>query len=100
MTNDVLPTNHLLALSTDEFIAGFDAVASKFDSATFPQQILPPDSWALLVRAGVRLPTLPKQYGGRDSSVEMCRIVETASEWNVALGVYVIVNTALALLPW
>ncbi|GAA4368088.1 hypothetical protein GCM10023088_16650 [Actinomadura verrucosospora] len=99
MTNDVLPTNHLLALSTDEFIAGFDAVASKFDSATFPQQVLPPESWALLVRAGVRLPTLPKRYGGRDSSVEMCRIVETASEWNLALGVYVIVNTALALLP-
>ncbi|WP_433241109.1 acyl-CoA dehydrogenase family protein [Actinomadura nitritigenes] len=99
MTNDLPPTNHLLSLSTDDFIAGFDAVASKFDSATFPQQKLPPDSWALLVRAGVRLPTLPRRYGGRDSGVEMCRIVETASEWNLALGVYVIVNTALALLP-
>ncbi|TDD83803.1 acyl-CoA dehydrogenase [Actinomadura darangshiensis] len=99
MTNDLLPTNDLLSLSTDEFIAGIDTVASKFDSATYPQQILPPDSWALLVRAGVRLPTLPKQYGGRDSSVEMCRIVETTSEWNLALGVHVIVNTALALLP-
>ncbi|WP_433476321.1 acyl-CoA dehydrogenase family protein [Spirillospora sp. CA-142024] len=99
MTNDLLPTNELLSLSTDEFLAGIDAVASKFDSATFPQQILPPDSWALLVRAGVRLPTLPKEYGGRDSNVEMCRIVEIASEWNLALGVYVIVNTALALLP-
>ncbi|MEU8800619.1 acyl-CoA dehydrogenase family protein [Spirillospora sp. NPDC048819] len=92
-------TNDLPSLSTDEFLAGIDAVASKFDSAIYPQQYLPPDGWALLVRAGVRLPTLPKQYGGRDSHAEMCRIVEIASEWNLALGVYVIVNTGLALLP-
>jgi alkylation response protein AidB-like acyl-CoA dehydrogenase len=91
--------NDLLSLSTNEFIAGIDVTASKFDAAAYPQQLLPPDSWALLVRAGIRLPTLPAQYGGRDSSVEMARVVETASEWNLALGVHVIVNTALALLP-
>ncbi|XRQ04486.1 acyl-CoA dehydrogenase family protein [Actinomadura welshii] len=92
-------TNDLLSLSTDEFIAGIEAVTSKFDSATYPQHYLPPEDWALLVRAGVLLPTLPARYGGRDSHVEMCRLVETASEANLALGVYVIVNTALALLP-
>ncbi|TDB94419.1 acyl-CoA dehydrogenase family protein [Actinomadura sp. 7K534] len=92
-------TDDLLSLSTDEFIAGIDAVASKFDSAAYPQQYLPAEDWALLVRAGVLLPTLPSRYGGRDSHVEMCRAVETAAEWNLALGVYVIVNTALALLP-
>jgi alkylation response protein AidB-like acyl-CoA dehydrogenase len=92
-------TKDLLSLPPNEFIAGIDAVASKFDSATYPQQNLPPDDWALLVRAGVLLPTLPKEYGGRDSHVEMCRIVETTSEWNLALGVFVMVNTALALLP-
>ncbi|HLV73104.1 alkylation response protein AidB-like acyl-CoA dehydrogenase [Actinomadura hallensis] len=92
-------TDDLLSLSTDEFIAGIDAVASKFDSAAYPQQYLPAEDWALLVRAGVLLPTLPSRYGGRDSHVEMCRVAETAAEWNLALGVYVIVNTALALLP-
>ncbi|MFG2084687.1 acyl-CoA dehydrogenase family protein [Spirillospora sp. NPDC048824] len=92
-------THDLLSLSTHEFLAGIDTVASKFDSATYPQEYLSPDGWALLVRAGVRLPTLPEEYGGRDDHVEMCRIVETTSEWNLALGVYVIVNTALALLP-
>lgn len=92
-------TEDLLSLSPNEFIAGIDAVASEFDSATYPQQNLPSHDWARLVRAGVLLPTLPKEYGGRDSHIEMCRIVETASEWNLALGIHVMVNTALALLP-
>src|SRR5690606_31889998 len=92
-------TDDLLSLSTDEFIAGIDAVASKFDSAAYPQQYLPAEDWALLVWAGVLLPTLPSRYGGSDSHVVMCRVVETAAEWNLALGVYVIVNTALALYP-
>lgn len=92
-------TKDLLSLPPTEFIAGIDAVASKFDAATYPQQNLPPHGWALLVRAGVLLPTLPKEHGGRDSHIEMCQVVETAAEWNLALGVYMIVNTALALLP-
>ncbi|TDB76603.1 acyl-CoA dehydrogenase [Actinomadura sp. KC216] len=92
-------TNDLLSLSTSEFIGGIETVASKFDSATYPQQYLSPDGWALLVRAGIRLPTLPRRYGGRDNHAEMCRVIETASESNLALGVYVTVNTALGLLP-
>src|SRR5690606_14431810 len=92
-------TDDLLSLSTDEFIAGIDAVASKFDSATYPQRYLPDEDWALLVRAGVLLPTLPVRYGGRESHTEMCRVVETAAEWNLARGVFVLVNTALALFP-
>ncbi|TDC62953.1 acyl-CoA dehydrogenase [Actinomadura sp. GC306] len=92
-------TDGLLSLSTDEFITGIDEAASRFDAAAYPQQYLPAEDWARLVKAGVLLPTLPSRYGGRDSHVEMCRAVETAAEWNLALGVYVIVNTALALLP-
>src|SRR4051812_31411394 len=92
-------TKALLSLSTNEFIAGIEAVASKFDSATYPQQNLPADDWALLVGSGVLLPVLPRQYGGRDSHVEMCRVVETVSESNLALGVHVTVNTALGLRP-
>jgi alkylation response protein AidB-like acyl-CoA dehydrogenase len=92
-------TKNLPSLSTDEFLAGVEAVASRFDCATYPQQNLPADDWAMLVRAGVLLPALPKQYGGRDSHVEMCRVVETLSERNLPLGVYTAVNTALALRP-
>ena len=89
----------LLSLSTNEFIADIEAVASKFDSATYPQQNLPADDWALLVRSGILLPALPREYGGRDSHVEMCRVAETVSEQNLALGVHVAVNTALGLRP-
>ncbi|MFI0372152.1 acyl-CoA dehydrogenase family protein [Actinomadura sp. 1N219] len=92
-------TNDLLSLSTNEFIGGIETVAPRFDSASYPQQNLPADDWTLLTKAGVLLPTLPKKYGGRDDHAEMCDVVETLSEWNLALGVYVIVNTALALLP-
>ncbi len=92
-------TKDLLSLSPNEFIAGIDAVASKFDAVTYPQEYLPAEDWALLVRAGVLLPTLPEEHGGRYSHVEMCRVVETTAEWNLALGVFVIVNTALSLLP-
>ena len=92
-------TKALLSLSTDDFLAGVEAVASKSDSATYPQQNLPADDWALLVGSGILLPALPKEYGGRDSHVEMCRISELASEQNLALGVHVTVNTALGLRP-
>jgi alkylation response protein AidB-like acyl-CoA dehydrogenase len=92
-------TKKLLSLSTDEFLAGVEAVAPRFDCATYPQQNLPADDWAMLVRAGVLLPALPKQYGGRDSHVEMCRVVEILSEQNLPLGVYTTVNTALSLRP-
>ncbi|MQA94959.1 MAG: hypothetical protein GEV11_10030 [Streptosporangiales bacterium] len=92
-------TKELLSLSTHDFIAGIQTVAPKFDSAIYPQQNLPADDWALLVRAGVLLPTLPKDHGGRDSHVEMCRVVETLSEWNLPLGMYVTVITGVALRP-
>jgi alkylation response protein AidB-like acyl-CoA dehydrogenase len=92
-------TKALLSLSTDDFLAGVEAVASKFDSATYPQQNLPADDWALLVGSGILLPALPKEHGGRDSHVEMCRVVEAVSEQNLALGVHVTVNTALGLRP-
>jgi alkylation response protein AidB-like acyl-CoA dehydrogenase len=89
----------LLSLSTNEFIAGIEAVASKFDSANYPQQNLPADDWALLVGSGVLLPALPREYGGRDSHVEMCRVVETLSEWNLPLGMFTTIVTGVALRP-
>ncbi|MFB9831268.1 acyl-CoA dehydrogenase family protein [Actinoallomurus acaciae] len=89
----------LLSLSTDDFIAGVEATAAKFDTATYPQQNLPADDWALLVASGILLPVLPKEYGGRDSHIEMCRVVDAVSEQNLGLGVHVTVNMALALRP-
>ncbi|REE97010.1 acyl-CoA dehydrogenase family protein [Thermomonospora umbrina] len=92
-------TKDLLSLSTNDYIAGIEAVAARFDSATYPQQNLPADDWTLLTRAGVLLPTLPKEFGGRDSHLEMCRVIETVSEWNLPLGMYVTVITGVALRP-
>ncbi|MFA1551131.1 acyl-CoA dehydrogenase family protein [Actinomadura chokoriensis] len=92
-------TNALQNRSTNEFIAGIEAIARRFDTATYPQQNLPADDWTLLTRAGVLLPTLPKEYGGRDSHAEMCRVVEAISEWNLPLGMYVTVITGVALRP-
>jgi alkylation response protein AidB-like acyl-CoA dehydrogenase len=89
----------LQSLSTNEFIAGIESVAPKFDSATYPQQNLPSDDWALLVGSGVLLPVLPREYGGRDSHVEMCRVVETLSEWNLPLGMFTTIVTGVALRP-
>jgi alkylation response protein AidB-like acyl-CoA dehydrogenase len=92
-------TKALLSLTTNEFINGIQAVASKFDSASYPQQNLPADDWALLVGNGVLLPALPREYGGRDSHVEMCRVVETLSESNLPLGMYTTIVTGVALRP-
>ncbi|TMQ92950.1 acyl-CoA dehydrogenase [Actinomadura soli] len=92
-------TNDLLSLSTNEFIGGIETVAPRFDSASYPQQNLPADDWTLLTKAGVLLPTLPKEYGGRDDHAEMCEVVETLSEWNLPLGMYVTVISAVALRP-
>jgi alkylation response protein AidB-like acyl-CoA dehydrogenase len=91
-------TQNLLSLSTDDFIAGIDKVARlHFDCQTYPQQNLSPDDWALLVRAGVFLPALPREFGGRDSHVEMCRVVESISEWNLPVGMYTMIVTAIVL---
>jgi alkylation response protein AidB-like acyl-CoA dehydrogenase len=92
-------TQTLLSLSSDDLIAGIGAVASKFDSAIYPQENLPSDDWALLVGSGVLLPALPVVYGGRHSHVEMCRVVEVLSEWNLAVGTYATIVSGLALRP-
>lgn len=84
---------------TQEFMAGIETVARQFDSATYPQQALPSDDLAILVKSGVLLPSLPREYGGRDSHVEMCRVIETVSEWSIPLGVYLTVITCLGLRP-
>lgn len=89
----------LLSLSTNEFIAGIDTVASKFDVATYPQINIPSDDWALLMDRGVLLPALPKEYGGRDSHVEMVQVLETLSEWNLPLGLHVMINMSVGLRP-
>ncbi|MFG2913729.1 acyl-CoA dehydrogenase family protein [Kitasatospora sp. NPDC048298] len=89
----------LASLSTEEFIAGVEAAAARFDAATYPQRELPAEDWAVLTEAGVLLPVLPAEYGGRDSHVEMCRVVEVLAERNLALAVYTAVVTGLALRP-
>jgi alkylation response protein AidB-like acyl-CoA dehydrogenase len=90
----------LLSLSTDELLAGIEEVArARFDCRSFPQRNLSVDDWALLVRAGVLLPAIPAEFGGRDSHLEMCRVVETLAEWHLAIGMYTKIITAVALRP-
>ncbi|MFJ9842586.1 acyl-CoA dehydrogenase family protein [Kitasatospora sp. NPDC101155] len=86
-------------LSTEEFIAGVEAAASRFDATTYPQRELHTDDWAVLTGAGVLLPVLPAEYGGRDSHTEMCRVVEVLAEQNLAVAVYTAIVTGLALRP-
>ncbi|HEV8562696.1 MAG TPA: acyl-CoA dehydrogenase family protein [Actinophytocola sp.] len=93
-------SSELLSLSTDEFIGNIGELArSHFDCKGYPQENLRADDWALLVRAGVLLPALPREYGGRDSHLEMCRVVEALAEWNLPLGMYTKIITAVALRP-
>jgi hypothetical protein len=79
-------TKALLSPPTNELINGTEAVASKFGSAISPWQHLPAGDWSLLVGSGALLPALPEKYGGRDRYVEMCRVVEPPSEWNLLSG--------------
>lgn len=92
-------TDPLPSLPTDDFIAGIETLAAKFDSATYPQENLPLDDWALCVQNGILLPTLPREYGGRDDHSEMCRVVEKIAEQNLPLAVYTTVVTVLGLRP-
>ncbi|MEV0193677.1 acyl-CoA dehydrogenase family protein [Kitasatospora purpeofusca] len=93
------PRALLASLSTEEFIAGIEAAAVRFDAATYPQRELPAQDWAVLTRAGVLLPVLPAEYGGRDSHVEMCRVVEVLAEQNLAVAVHTAIVSGLALRP-
>ncbi|MBD0688216.1 acyl-CoA dehydrogenase family protein [Streptomyces sp. CBMA123] len=89
----------LASLSTEEFIAGVEAAAVRFDAATYPQRELPAEDWLGLTGVGVLLPVLPVEYGGRNSHVEMCRVVEVLAERNLAVAVYTAIVTGLALRP-
>ncbi|MFJ4190491.1 acyl-CoA dehydrogenase family protein [Kitasatospora sp. NPDC089509] len=99
MTGSADAVASLVALSTEEFIAGVEAAAARFDAATYPQRELPAEDWAVLTEAGVLLPVLPAEYGGRDSHVELCRVVEVLAERNLAVAVYTAIVTGLALRP-
>ena len=100
LESELAVSEDLLSVPTEEFIANIGPIArDRFDCQTYPQQNLPADDWALLVQAGVMLPALPKEYGGRDSHVEMCRVVEAIAEWNLPLAMYTKIITAVALRP-
>jgi alkylation response protein AidB-like acyl-CoA dehydrogenase len=76
------------------------ALAGKhFDCRNYPNQNLPVADWELLTSAGVFLPVLPREYGGRQSHLEMCQIIEAIAEWNLPLAMYVKITTAVALRP-
>ena len=90
----------LLSLPTEDFLAGIEEVArTRFDCRVFPQRNMTVDDWAVLVGAGVMLPAIPAEFGGRDSHVEMCRVVETLAEWNLPVGMYTKIIAAVALRP-
>ncbi|SFD46469.1 acyl-CoA dehydrogenase family protein [Streptomyces aidingensis] len=94
------PPPEALSAPTDRFLAGIAELArTRFDCQTYPLQQLPADDWARLVRAGVLLPALPKEFGGRDSHAEMCRVVEILAEWNLPIAMYTKIITAVALRP-
>jgi alkylation response protein AidB-like acyl-CoA dehydrogenase len=76
-----------------------DIARKHFDCAIYPNQNLPTEDWELLTSAGVFLPVLPLEYGGRQSHIEMCQILEAIAEWNLPLGMYVKITTAVALRP-
>lgn len=87
-------------LTSDEFVDNITDIAQNvFDCAVYPQQNIPTKDWELLTRAGVLLPVVPAEYGGRHSHVELCRILESIAEWNLPLAMYVKITTAVALRP-
>ena len=91
-------TSAARSLPSDDFVSSLEScVRSRFDSKHYPQENLPSEGWELLTRAGVLLPAIPKEYGGRDSHVELCRLIERISEHNLPLGMYTMIITACFL---
>lgn len=89
---------NLLSLSTEEFLNTIDShVQGRFDSKTHPQADISREDWESLTRAGLLLPALPKEYGGRDSHVELCRLIERISEHSLPLGMCTMVVSLLFL---
>ncbi|MFD9698081.1 acyl-CoA dehydrogenase family protein [Lentzea sp. NPDC059081] len=88
------------ALPADKFVDDIAEIARKhFDCASYPAENMPADDWELLTRAGVLLPVVPREFGGRHSHVELCRVLEAIAEWNLPLAMYVKITTAVALRP-
>tara|TARA_R110000823_G_scaffold301430_1_gene422363 strand:+ start:903 stop:2423 length:1521 start_codon:yes stop_codon:yes gene_type:complete len=84
-------------IDTDRFLKGIQKIFKHFDSKNLPQKPLSKENWGELLKSGVCLPAIPKQYGGRESHKETCEIIEMLSEYNLPLGMYTMIVTVLFL---
>ncbi|CAA0151707.1 acyl-CoA dehydrogenase family protein [Tenacibaculum maritimum] len=70
-------------------------VQKKYDSSFFPKKSFPRNDWRILTDNGLMLSMIPKEFGGRDSHEELCDIIEVISKYNLPLGMYTMIITAL-----
>lgn len=93
----ILNIDHKSAsLITEDYLSQIEnLVKENYNSATFPKASFPREDWEKLVDEGIMLSMIPKEFGGRDSHEELCEIIERISRYNLPLGMYTMIITAL-----
>ena len=67
----------------------------QYNSAAFPNINLPRYDWEVLTKNGILLSLIPKEYGGRNSHIELCDLIEMIAKYNLPVSMYTMIITAL-----
>ncbi|KFF10585.1 hypothetical protein IW15_19835 [Chryseobacterium soli] len=91
-----LTAESVTELSTENYLSGLESIVKeKYNSATFTHSPFPREDWKHLTTKGIMLSMIPEEFGGRNSHQELCDLIEIISTYNLPLGMYTMIITAL-----
>ena len=91
-----LTAESVTELSKENYLSGLESIVKeKYNSATFTHSPFPREDWKNLTNKGIMLSMIPKEFGGRNSHHELCDLIEIISTYNLPLGMYTMIITAL-----
>lgn len=91
-----LTAESVTELSKDNYLSELESIIKeRYNSATFTHSPFPREDWKALTNKGIMLSMIPKEFGGRNSHEELCDLIEIISKYNLPLGMYTMIITAL-----
>lgn len=83
-------------LSSPTYLKEIESLIRKnYNSVAIPAESFPRKDWQQLSERGIMLSMIPEEFGGRNSHTELCDLIELISKYNLPLGMYTMIITAL-----
>lgn len=91
-----LTAESVTELGKENYLSELESVVKeRYNSATFLHSPFPKEDWKNLTNKGIMLSMIPIEFGGRNSHEELCDLIEIISKYNLPLGMYTMIITAL-----